>query len=215
MYKLGESMKLQDLKNLGFNPATILDIGAHKGQFYGWAKQVWPEAFIWMVEANTCHARTLEDVIQNTNDQYTISTLGDSEREVTFYTRSDKPHTEGASYYKEAAYWDIPQLVMKIPKKLETLDIVFTDESQFDLIKIDTQGSELDILTGGRVLSKKASYILLEVSLTELNEGAPTQDEVFLFMEKIGFEQCITIGEHYDGSGIIEQKDIVFKNVNI
>ncbi len=38
MYKNGEIMKLEYLKdNLKFNPKTILDVGAHKGQFYTWA----------------------------------------------------------------------------------------------------------------------------------------------------------------------------------
>ena len=145
-YKQGESMKLNELKNLGFNPKTILDIGAHTGQFYSWAKDVWPDSFIWMVEANNCHETTLKNLTSYNNDRYTIATMGDKEREVNFYTRKDKPHTEGASYYKEANYWDIPQLIMEIPKTLQTLDNLFTEDSFFDLIKIDTQGSELDII---------------------------------------------------------------------
>ena len=42
MYNQGEKLKLNKLKELGVNPNTILDIGAHTGQFYGWAKNVWP-----------------------------------------------------------------------------------------------------------------------------------------------------------------------------
>ena len=212
MYRSGESMKLEYLKNnLGFNPETILDIGAHQGQFYGWAKEVWPEAFVWMVEANDCHSYELNQLIMNNNDEYTIAVMGDKERDVIFYTRSDKPHTEGASYYKEAAYWDIPQLVLEIPKKLQTLDVLFDDTSKFDLIKIDTQGSELDIIKGGLGICKKSLYIILEVAVTEYNEEAPLEMEVIKFMEKIGFENIATIGEHVDGDAIV-QKDILFKN---
>jgi|TARA_R110002020_G_scaffold60978_1_gene164561 FkbM family methyltransferase len=213
MYRPGESMRLEDLKRKGFNPSTILDIGAHSGQFYRWAKNVWPDAFIWMIEANECHADILSNLTNQNNDKYTIATMGDVEREVNLYTRTDKPHTEGASYYKESAYWDIPQLVMKIPKTLQTLDNLFTDDSSFDLIKMDTQGSEVDIIKGGKNLCKKSKYILLEVSLTKLNEGAPTYEETMSFMEEYGFEQTMSIGEHYDGDKII-QKDIIFKNIN-
>lgn len=158
MYRPGESMRLEDLKRKGFNPSTILDIGAHSGQFYRWAKNVWPDAFIWMIEANECHADILSNLTNQNNDKYTIATMGDVEREVNLYTRTDKPHTEGASYYKESAYWDIPQLVMKIPKTLQTLDNLFTDDSSFDLIKMDTQGSEVDIIKGGKNLCKKSKY---------------------------------------------------------
>ena len=214
MYREGESMKLNSLKELGFSPKTILDIGAHKGQFYSWAKKVWPDAFIWMVEANDCHENILKNIVSSNNDRYTIATIGDKEREVNFYTRSDKPWTEGASYYKESNYWDIPHLVMEIPKILQPLDNLFTNDSHFDLIKIDTQGSELDIITGGKNICKKADYLLLEVALTEYNEKAPLKNEVMQFMENLDFENIMVIGEHIDHEGNFVQEDIVFKNNN-
>jgi FkbM family methyltransferase len=203
-------MRLEEVRDLGINPTVILDIGAHSGQFYRWAKRTWPTSAIWMVEANEVHERILKNITLGTDDEYLIAVLGDEERDVTFYTRSDKPHTEGASYYKENAYWDIPQLVMQIPKRLQKLDNLFED-MQFDIIKMDTQGSELDIIKGGKNLCKKASAIILEVSLVDLNEGAPTYDEVIGFMDDFGFEEKMSIGEHYDGDEII-QKDLVFLN---
>lgn len=212
-YRPGESIRLHQLKELGFNPNTILDIGAHRGQFFNWARDVWPDAFIWMIEANECHESTLKNLSINNNAEYTIATIGDLEREVNFYTRKDKPHTEGASYYKESAYWDIPQLVMEIPKTLQPLDGLFSDDSEFDLIKIDTQGSELDILKGGLNLCKKAKYLLLEVSLIELNEKAPTYNDVIDTVTGYGFKEVFSIGEHYDGENVI-QKDIIFENLN-
>ena len=210
MYREGESMRLEEVKDLILEPNYILDIGAHTGQFYRWTKNVWPWSVVWMIEANEVHERILKNMTVGTDDAYLIATLGDEERDVTFYTRSDKPHTEGASYYKENAYWDIPQLVMQIPKRLQKLDNLFED-MQFDIIKMDTQGSELDIIKGGKNLCKKASAIILEVSLVDLNEGAPTYDEVIGFMDDFGFEEKMSIGEHYDGDKII-QKDLVFLN---
>jgi len=174
-YKLSNNLRLHKLKELGFNPNTILDIGAHTGQFYEWAKNIWPDAFIWMIEANDCHEATLKNLSSETN------------------------------------YWDIPQLVMEIPKTLQTLDSMFTDDSIFDFIKMDTQGSELDIIKGGKHLCSKAKYILLEVAVTQYNDNAPLENEVITFMNDFGFSEGLTIGEHYDGNKII-QKDIVFKN---
>jgi FkbM family methyltransferase len=211
MYREGESMRLEEVKDLILKPNYILDIGAHTGQFYRWTKNVWPWSVVWMIEANEVHERTLKNMTIGTDDAYLIATLGDEERDVTFYTRSDKPHTEGASYYKENAYWDIPQLVMKIPKKLQKLDNIFTDDTTFEVIKMDTQGSELDIMKGGKNLCKRASIIILEVSLVDLNEGAPIYDEVAVFMEDFGFEEKMSIGEHYEGDEII-QRDLVFLN---
>ena len=211
MYRDGETMRLEEVRDLGINPNAILDIGAHTGQFYGWAKRVWPNSSMWMVEANHLHERTLENLIRFSGDGYLIAALGDEERDVTFYTRSDKPHTEGNSYYKEANYWDIPQLVQESTIRVQKLDNIFEDDAVFEVIKIDTQGSELDILKGGKNLVSKASVVILEVSFIEYNLGSPMVKEMVEYMKEIGFEEKMSIGEHYDGDKIV-QKDLVFLN---
>lgn len=196
---------------MGINPNAILDIGAHTGQFHSWSKRVWPDVGVFMIEANPLHESHLDKLAMMNGDNYLIAALGDEEREVTFYTRSDKPHTEGNSYYKEANYWDIPQLVQESKIKLKKLDNIFEDEATFELIKIDTQGSELDILKGGTNLVSRAKAVVLEVSLIEYNEGAPTAKETIDYMLEIGFEEKMSIGEHYDGETIV-QKDLLFIN---
>ena len=211
MYRTGETMRLEEVKDMGINPNAILDIGAHTGQFHSWSKRVWPDVGVFMIEANPLHESHLDKLAMMNGDNYLIAALGDEEREVTFYTRSDKPHTEGNSYYKEANYWDIPQLVQESKTKLKKLDNIFEDDATFELIKIDTQGSELDILKGGEELVKRALAVVLEVSLIEYNEGAPSAEETINYMNKIGFEERMSIGEHYDGETIV-QKDILFTN---
>ena len=211
MYRAGETMRLEEVRDMDINPNAILDIGAHTGQFHSWSKRVWPDVGVFMIEANPLHESHLDKLAMMNGDNYLIAALGDEEREVTFYTRSDKPHTEGNSYYKEANYWDIPQLVQESKTKLKKLDNIFEDDATFELIKIDTQGSELDILKGGKELVKRASAVVLEVSLIEYNEGAPSAEETINYMNKIGFEERMSIGEHYDGETIV-QKDILFTN---
>ena len=213
-YRAGETMRLEEVRDLGIEPNAILDIGAHSGQFYGWAKSVWSNCPVFMIEANPLHEHQLRSMTLGMEDEYLIAALGDEVREVTFYTRSDKPHTEGNSYYKEKNYWDIPQLVQENIVRLQRLDDLFEDEATFQLIKIDTQGSELDILKGGENLVSKAFAIILEVAYTEYNIGAPTYEDVVEYMNEIGFEEKMSIGEHYDGDDIV-QKDIVFLNKNI
>ena len=210
-YRKGETMRLEEVRDMGIEPSAILDIGAHTGQFYNWAKRVWLNTPIWMIEANPLHERTLENLVRFNDDAYLIAALGDEEREVTFYTRSDKPHTEGNSYYKEHNYWDIPQLVQENKVKLKKLDNIFEDDAVFDIIKIDTQGSELDILKGGKKLVSRASVIVLEVAYVEYNDGAPTAKEITDYMNQIGFTEKMSIGEHYEGDKII-QKDLLFLN---
>ena len=202
------------LNELNISPKTILDVGAHTGEFYNWAKKEWPDSFVWMIEANHVHEQTLNSLVKNSKDECLIAVLGEEKKDVTFYTRTDKPGTAGASYYEESNYWDIQHLVKKDKVSLQRLDDIFTDDTTFELIKIDTQGSELDILRGGETLCKKASIIILEVSCIEYNKGAPLEEEVISFMKDYGFEEKMCIGEHYDNDKII-QKDLVFFNKNL
>ena len=214
MYKLGESMRLNEVKKLGIDPVAILDIGAHIGEFYGWVKYEWPNSVVWMIESNEIHESTLKNLTSGKNDEYLIAALGDKEREVTFYTRRDKPHTEGNSYYKEANYWDIPQLVLESKRKLQRLDDLFTEDTKFELIKMDTQGSELDILRGGKNLVSKSSAVILEVSYIEYNLGSPLAEDVIDYMKLEGFDIYLEIGEHYSNEpqwkDVIVQKDLLF-----
>ena len=210
-YRNNETMRLEDVDKLGIHPKAILDIGAHTVQFHSWAKREWPDVGIFMIEANKLHESTLDRLAMMNGDNYLIAALGDEEREVTFYTRSDKPHTEGNSYYKEHNYWDIPQLVQETKVTLQKLDNLFEDNAVFDIIKVDTQGSEIDILRGGKDLVNKAQAVILEVSFIEYNEGAPTAEETIDYMDEIGFEERMSLGEHYDGE-IIVQKDLLFIN---
>jgi len=213
-YKVGQIMRLKEVRDLGIDPTSILDIGAHTGQFYGWAKFEWPDSVIWMIESNEVHESTLKNLTTGKNDEYLIAALGDKEREVTFYTRKDKPHTEGNSYYKEANYWDIPQLVLESKVKLQRLDDLFTEDTEFELIKIDTQGSELDILKGGQNLVSKSSVVILEVSYVEYNLGSPLAEDVISYMKSINFDIYIEIGEHYSNEpqwkDVTVQKDLLF-----
>jgi FkbM family methyltransferase len=213
-YRTGETMRLEEIKDMGINPNAILDIGAHTGQFHSWSKRVWPDVGVFMIEANPLHESALDRLAMMNGDKYLITALGDKEREVTFYTRSDKPHTEGNSYYKEFNYWDIPQLVHESKVTLRMLDDIFEDDAVFDIIKLDTQGSELDILKGGENLVSRAKIIVLEVSFIEHNIGAPTTEETIRYMSSIGFEKKMSIGEHYDGDALV-QKDLLFTRKKI
>jgi len=167
-----------------------------------------------MIEANKLHESHLDRLSMMSGDKYLIAALGDKEREVTFYTRSDKPYTEGNSYYKEANYWDIPQLVQESKVTLQRLDDIFEGGAVFDIIKLDTQGSELDILKGGKDLVSKSKAVILEVAYIEYNEGAPTSEELTDYMNSIGFEEKACIGEHISNEpkwkDVIVQKDLVF-----
>jgi len=196
--------KVQDY----FHPYRILDIGANIGQFYQEAKQTFPEAFIFSIEASPECEQALKEITPN----YYIGLLAKDNSEYDFYSRKDAPTGTGNSIYRELTHFYSDDKLEILKQTGIKLDDLFEEGSEFDLIKIDTQGSELDIISGGLNLCRKAKGIILEVSLTQYNEGAPLYDEVISFMENLGFRKEIILDEARNHGS--HQQDILFINEN-
>jgi FkbM family methyltransferase len=201
-------MRLEIIPNY-FLPYRILDIGANVGQFHSKAKQMFPDSYIFSIEASTECEPELKQITEN----YYIGLLAKDNTDYTFYSRKNDPTSTGNSIYKELTHFFSDDQLDIIKKKGIKLDDLFEGDSEFDLIKIDTQGSELDIIEGGINLCKKAKGILLEVSLTQYNENAPLYDDVISYMESIGFKKVEILDEAFNHGS--HQQDILFINTNL
>lgn len=201
-------MNLAKINN-HFYPHRVLDIGANIGQFHKECKASYPNSFIFSIEASP----ECENSLQQITDNYLITLLAKDDSEYSFYSRKEDPTCTGNSIYRELTQFYSDDQLQVLKQKGVKLDDLFTEGSEFDLIKIDTQGSELDIITGGMELIKKAKGVLLEVSLTRYNEGAPLYDEVIAFMQSINFEMVDILDEARNHGA--HQQDILFLNKNL
>jgi FkbM family methyltransferase len=202
-------MSLGKIKNY-FTPNSILDIGANVGQFYNEALAIFPNAYYYLIDGNeNCRAP-----LANLGVNYSICLLSDIEKDVDFYTRKYEPRCTGNSIYREnTAFYDDDQILVEKLKTTTLLNVV--GDRYFDLIKIDVQGSEIDIIQGGLDIFKKAKGVLMEVSLVEYNKNAPTRDFVYKFMEGIGFIPVELIGNlNHPITHELIQQDILFLNEN-
>ena len=211
---MATGLNLLKLKHeLGFEPRTILDIGAQVGDFYRECKGIWPDSQIMMIEAT----KECEPYLKDTGGNYLIAVLSDEKKKIPFYRTKVADTNTGNSVYKELtpAYSDENLIVEQ--RNTYTLDELYDGYTAvFDLVKLDTQGSEIDILNGGSHMIKNTTAIILEVSHVEYNENAPLVDEVKEYMESIGFVYKMEIGRSYSTDfqtedGII-QRDFVFVN---
>jgi hypothetical protein len=90
-----------------------------------------------------------------------------------------------------------------------TLDTLFPDKT-FDFIKIDCQGTELDILKGGKALVDRATVLLLECPFAgQYNEGCPSFCEYIQYMDSNGFAP-FDISEIHMIGNVMGQIDILF-----
>jgi len=190
-----------------FHPYTILDIGANVGQFHTLAKSYFPDSYVFSIEAS----EDCEPELRKITDQYYIGLLTKDDATYNFYSRQDTGTGTGNSIYRELTRWYDDTNVKIVEKKGIQLDALFTDDSTFNLIKIDTQGSELDIISGGINLCHRATGILLEVSLKLYNENSPLINEVNAYMSNIGYDpkEILSAG-HHPQTGEIIQHDILY-----
>lgn len=200
-------MNLTELAYL--NPKSILDIGANVGDFSKACKGIWPDAEIFMIEANP----ECEPALIETGYPYKIALLSDIKKDVTFFQRTCGGTSTGDSIYRENTDWYSDDNLVKTKMISDTLSAILGD-AQFDLIKADTQGSELDIFRGGESILWKAKWVLMEVPVDGVepyNIGAPTRKDVMDYMVGKGFEHHTILEDicHPIHRYIIQQ-DILF-----
>jgi len=176
---------LKRLKEGGFEPKVIYDIGSCVLHWTKAAKELWPVATFVLFDAFA------EAEFLYKGYDYHIGVLSDEEKEVDFY--QNEYHPGGNSYYREigspANYFPKNN---SIRKRTFTLDKV-VKERGFplpDFIKIDVQGCEMDILKGGLETVKHATRLIVELQHMEYNEGAMQASESVPIIEGMGF-RCV------------------------
>lgn len=207
---------IENLRQLNLNVNNILDIGAHSGEFAKSIHHLFPNAYILMIEGND----RCESALEELQFDHCIALLSDTNKEVNFYMNKNNLTCAGCSYYKENTEGYDDAIVEK--KQTFTLDeVVSTTGKNFDFIKLDTQGSELDILKGGLNTLRTSNYVLMECSVIKeklYNKGDSHIDEIIDFMKNNGFDRYHVIDEyHFAGKdskiysfGEIFQKDYLF-----
>lgn len=156
------------LKRAGLPLDIVYDIGACIGS---WTKQIkteLPDARFVMFEANPAWEQTL---VQTGLGDVVMACLSNPGR--TFADFYNGTNT-GDSYYKErTSYYENQG---SIPLPCVTLEEVASARNlpPPDVIKLDTQGSELDIIEGAGSLFANASVVQCEVPFISYNDGAPS-----------------------------------------
>lgn len=181
LYAYAPNMRLglEALKQRGFSPKTIVDVGAFHGQWSQIAKAIWPQAQLAMIEPNKQQIQQLTTVSSELNAQLYCELLGAEDgKEVSFYVMDS-----GSSIYEERSSVNRT----KEFRQIQQLDTVLHDWDSIDLLKIDAQGYELEIMKGAERLLASTKSVLLEVSLIQTNQGAPLLHDITEFMYGKGF----------------------------
>ena len=178
---------LRRLKQEGFEPKVVYDIGACVLHWTTEAKKVWPDAQYVLFDA----FEPAQFLYDESGCAYHIGVLSDRDgREVGFYQNDWMP--TGSSYYREIGSPDHAVLFPRgsaRPRITRSLDSVVTERGlpSPDFVKMDVQGSELDIVMGGLQTLASADRMILELQHSDYNEGAPKRDQVIRALQPLGW----------------------------
>lgn len=198
---------LEQIRRLGFSPTTVLDVGAGAGTppLYAAFPSARHVLFEPIAEQETA-LQTLQK--QYPGMEYVRAAAGARSGRALINVHTD--HLHGSSLLKEQLS-DFDGVEREI-------DIVTIDETCARLncagpflIKLDTQGAELEALRGATQTLAAAEYVLMEVSFFEFYKGSPLAADVIAFMQERGFAIYDMLGKNYRPlDGALAQADLAF-----
>lgn len=200
---------LRHLARRGFQPRSIIDIGACSGEWTRDVKSVFPKARVLMIEARQAEERNLQATAKAYGGEvdYVVSLLGAaSKASTTFYLTLGGT---GSSVLPENS--DVPRQETSL--SMTTLDELAARSGfeSAEFLKLDVQGYELEVLQGGQKALAVADVVLMEISVWQYNRGAPLLRDVVNFMWEHGFRTydiCSFIRRPQDH--VLLQTDVIF-----
>jgi FkbM family methyltransferase len=156
--------------SIDLEPKIIVDVGAHKGESINRFSKCYPFSRIFSFEPNPLLYREILENIQSTNTRVFNYALSNVEQELQFHIHLNSTGSSSVLPINlESNFAKRRNLVDE--KDLETINIRSTtldclqNEGLFErinILKIDTQGSELDVLMGASNLLNDQKIDLIE-----------------------------------------------------
>jgi FkbM family methyltransferase len=171
---------------------TVIDVGAHTGEFARLIQSVLPGAAIFCFEPLHEEFQRLQKLVRDGAVFKAFNfALGD---------RNGTIEINRSSYAQSSSILAMGELHRKAfpasaSQTAETVGIRRLDDilNEFELkreiaIKIDVQGYEDKVIAGAAATIAKTKAIIIEVSFRELYEGQPLFDSIFALLSNMGFK---------------------------
>lgn len=200
-----EELAYWRLQQLGFEPGGVIDIGAYRGEWTRKTRRLFSRAEWLMVEAQEGQEPLLGQVAAETGAKLAIAALSaNAGEELTFYTMAS-----GSSLLPELS--DVARTEHKVITK--TLDSVASqhlpDQTRL-FVKIDVQGAEKLVLSGGGATLGRTEVLQLELPFLPYNGGAPSFLEMVAWLDERDFVPFDLAGAHRPDGITTTQIDLLF-----
>lgn len=213
--RFGVAASLENLAAMRtLRPQSVIDAGANVGQFSLLTRGLHPQAEIHAFEPHPQAATLFRRLFADDPKVHLYPfALGGEENIAPLHIsrRADNSSLLPINQ-SQATFAPGTEEVGTIKVPVRRLDVIFANIplSRPTLLKIDTQGGELDILRGAVRLFDRLDYVYVEVSFTEFYTGQPLADAIIDFVRAHGFRFIGIGGLHRDSLDVIQQADLLF-----
>ena len=192
--------------------ATVIDVGANKGQFATYARLRWPHARLICFEPLPEPRAKLARVTRGRAELHACA-LGAAagEAEMHLASRVDSSSLLALGERQKAIFSMDESGRLRVP--IQRLDVCIRPPlARPSLLKIDVQGFELEVLKGATGLLPEIDLVYAEASDQELYEGQALLGEIKTFLEVAGFQACGYFNEQFHHGHRI-QADCLFRRL--
>lgn len=198
----------------GRHVATVIDVGANKGQFSLLALEAFPGCRIHAFEPLAQPGARYRQVLGHRADVtlHEVAIAADA-GEATIYV-SGREDSSSLLPITERQATSFPGTALKETRTIvkRPLDAVLTaaDLVAPVLLKIDVQGFELEVLKGSRALLPLVDLVYVECSFVELYAGQALAPEIQAFLEVAGLTLAASHNAQHGADGTLLQEDRLF-----
>jgi FkbM family methyltransferase len=206
------------LKSLGFYPKTIIDVGAFEGYWSKSVNLIFKDSRFYLVEPQVEKIEIIKNNVKGNNFKVFNTLLGKNDNEVKLFYQMGT----GSSYYYENTFATREEVEIKTVS-LDTFVLENDIKLEDTILKLDTQGSELDIIRGGENSLKKIDFLLIELSLVNYNLNAPNYLEILNYLNENDFvlfdvleihrSNQISLPTQFDGLFVNKKSSFYEKNI--
>jgi FkbM family methyltransferase len=185
---------------------TIIDVGVARGTpgLY----RAYPNAYLILVEPNPIFHPVLQDFLRKSRagELHTLAAGARSDRVMLTLAGTKSSLLERATLTTTTQGHEHREV------EVQRLDDILTPEklARPVLLKIDTEGYELETLRGLGQLSYSIDYVVLEASVVERFVGSYRLVDLIREMDSLGYSLARILAAPRDQEGLIKYADLLF-----
>lgn len=160
---------LERLRQNGFNPQHIFDVGAYQGDFASLCFQLWPKTKVTCFEVLEKPSERIRAIAKSNDNLRLIPCLLGA----TVCSQVSFNVAETASSVLLEREHPIGERSMFPMKTVDSMVIENIDDKAPDFLKMDVQGYELEVLKGSVNTLHRLQVILAEVNFLDIHQDIP------------------------------------------